>query len=55
MMKKIICMLLVSLLSCILLMTGVQAQNPIFPPGLYIADPSSHVWNDGKLYIYGFA
>lgn len=31
----------------------IPAQNPIIPPGLYIADPSSHVWKDGKLYIYG--
>ncbi len=30
----------------------VKAQNPISPPGVYIADPSSHVY-DGKLYIYG--
>jgi arabinoxylan arabinofuranohydrolase len=30
-----------------------QAQNPIVPPGVYIADPSAHVWSDGKLYIYG--
>jgi arabinoxylan arabinofuranohydrolase len=30
-----------------------SGQNPIVPPGLYIADPSSHVWKDGKLYIYG--
>lgn len=29
------------------------AQNPIVPPGVYIADPSAHVWKDGKLYIYG--
>ncbi|MEI6142184.1 MAG: family 43 glycosylhydrolase [Mariniphaga sp.] len=29
------------------------AQNPISPPGVYIADPSAHVWADGKLYIYG--
>lgn len=28
-------------------------QNPIVPPGVYIADPAAHVWNDGKLYIYG--
>ena len=28
-------------------------QNPISPPGVYIADPSAHVWADGKLYIYG--
>ncbi len=29
------------------------AQNPISPVGIYIADPSAHVWNDGSLYIYG--
>ena len=28
-------------------------QNPIVPAGVYIADPSAHVWNDGKLYVYG--
>lgn len=28
-------------------------QNPIVPAGMYIADPSAHVWEDGKLYIYG--
>ncbi|HEY5570585.1 MAG TPA: family 43 glycosylhydrolase [Bacteroidales bacterium] len=31
----------------------VVAQNPISPPGVYIADPSAHVWADGRLYIYG--
>jgi arabinoxylan arabinofuranohydrolase len=30
-----------------------NAQNPIVPPGVYIADPSAHVWNGGKLYVYG--
>jgi arabinoxylan arabinofuranohydrolase len=29
------------------------AQNPIVPAGMYIADPSAHVWKDGKLYVYG--
>jgi len=29
------------------------AQNPIVPPGVYIADPAAHVWEDGKLFIYG--
>ncbi len=29
------------------------AQNPIVPPGVYMADPAAHVWNDGKLYVYG--
>lgn len=51
--KSFLSTLVISLLSTVLFMTGMQAQNPIFPPGLYIADPSSHVWKDGKLYIYG--
>ena len=29
------------------------AQNPIVPPGVYMADPTARVWDDGKLYIYG--
>jgi beta-xylosidase len=33
--------------------TILVAQNPISPPGVYIADPSAHVWADEKLYIYG--
>lgn len=32
---------------------GLKAQNPIVPPGVYIADPSARVWSDGKLTIYG--
>jgi beta-xylosidase len=32
---------------------SITAQNPIVPPGVYIADPSAHVWDNGKLYIYG--
>ena len=31
----------------------IYAQNPISPPGVYIADPSAHIWDDGNLYIYG--
>ncbi|MGE5427750.1 MAG: hypothetical protein ACM3O8_07640, partial [Methylococcaceae bacterium] len=31
----------------------INAQNPIVPAGVYIADPSAHVWKDGKIYIYG--
>jgi len=38
-------------ISCLSILT--RAQNPIVPPGVYIADPSAHVWADGKLYIYG--
>jgi len=33
--------------------TTIFAQNPIAPIGTYIADPSAHVWKDGKLYVYG--
>ena len=29
------------------------SQNPIVPPGIYIADPSAHIWKDGRLYVYG--
>lgn len=28
-------------------------QNPIGPTGLYFADPSARVWQDGRLYLYG--
>ncbi len=28
------------------------SQNPIIPAGMYMADPSAHVWKDGKLYLY---
>ena len=31
------------------------SQNPISPPGIYVADPTARVWNDGRLYIYGSA
>jgi arabinoxylan arabinofuranohydrolase len=51
--KNIIYTLAVGELMLVLFLTGSSAQNPIVPPGLYIADPSSHVWKDGKLYIYG--
>jgi hypothetical protein len=42
-------------LTVVILVFGlsVSAQNPIVPPGMYIADPEAHVWEDGKLYIYG--
>lgn len=36
-----------------LLYSQIKAQNPIVPAGIYIADPSAHVWENGKLYIYG--
>lgn len=31
----------------------LRAQNPICPPGVYIADPTARVAPDGKMYIYG--
>ncbi len=31
----------------------LMAQNPIVPPGIYMADPTARVWEDGRLYIYG--
>jgi arabinoxylan arabinofuranohydrolase len=31
----------------------IYSQNPICPPGLNIADPTTRVWKDGKLYVYG--
>lgn len=37
----------------ILAFQSIKAQNPIVPAGLYIADPSAHVWKDGKMYVYG--
>ena len=38
-------------LACLSL--GLAAQNPIVPQGVYIADPSSRVMPDGRLYVYG--
>lgn len=42
-----------SVFLCIIFTNLVLSQNPISPPGIFIADPSAHVWKDGKLYIYG--
>ena len=39
---------------CLVVILGTAfAQNPIVPAGVYMADPAAHVWDDGKLYIYG--
>ena len=35
------------------LSVAASAQNPISPMGVYIADPTSRVGQDGQLYIYG--
>ncbi|MEM9894968.1 MAG: family 43 glycosylhydrolase [Bacteroidota bacterium] len=31
---------------------SISAQNPISPPGYYLADPSAQSWNDSILYLY---
>ncbi|GAF02694.1 family 43 glycosylhydrolase [Saccharicrinis fermentans] len=46
--KYIATILIINILS-----TNTHGQNPICPPGMYIADPEAHVWEDGKIYIYG--
>jgi arabinoxylan arabinofuranohydrolase len=42
-----------TILLIILFWLPLSAQNPVVPAGIYIADPSAHVWKDGRLYIYG--
>ena len=37
----------------ILRLLNLSAQNPIVPAGVYMADPAAHVWDDGRIYIYG--
>jgi beta-xylosidase len=44
---------LTALLISVFLICRLFSQNPIVPPGVYIPDPSAHVWEDGKLYVYG--
>ncbi|WP_445585761.1 family 43 glycosylhydrolase [Sunxiuqinia sp. A32] len=38
-------------LICLVLVIYSQAQNP-FVRNIYTADPSAHVWADGRLYVY---
>jgi len=45
--------MLLTFFSFLFFSTVVVAQNPITPPGMYIADPEAHVWKDGRLYLYG--
>lgn len=45
--------ILVSIILLCFYTYSTNAQNPISPEGMYIADPEAHVWKDGKLYIYG--
>lgn len=46
--EKIVVLILLNFVASL-----IFAQNPITPAGMYIADPEAHVWEDGKLYIYG--
>lgn len=34
-------------------LSNAYSQNPIVPPGVYIADPEAHTGKDGRLYLYG--
>lgn len=45
--------ILVPFLFFLQLVSLASGQNPIGPPGVYLADPSARVWNDGKLYLFG--
>lgn len=45
--------ILLSSLMLASLCLNANAQNPISPMGVYIADPASRVGPDGRLYIYG--
>ena len=41
------------LLTCLLFFTSmIYAQNNPFVRHIYTADPSAHVWSDGRLYVY---
>jgi len=43
----------ISILALCLLCGNLLAQNPISPMGVYIADPTARVGQDGRMYIYG--
>ncbi|MHA7111072.1 family 43 glycosylhydrolase [Sunxiuqinia elliptica] len=43
---------LIFYLFLVLLPGLIKAQNPISPPGIYLADPSARSWNDSILYLY---
>jgi len=42
----------VPLIVLIVLSVNVKAQNPICPPGIYLADPSARSWDGEKLFLY---
>lgn len=37
----------------IFIINHINGQNPISPEGHFVADPSAHVWKDGRIYLYG--
>ncbi len=45
--------IMVGIIGFLGVLTNLIGANPIVPPGVYIADPSAHVWPDGRLYVYG--
>lgn len=47
-MRRIFCLFLFAAIA-----VALDAQNPISPEGVYIADPTARVGKDGKMYIYG--
>jgi len=49
--REILSSVLIFSATLILSITGCFAQNP-FVTSIYTADPSAHVWADGRLYIY---
>lgn len=51
MLKKVFFSVFVFLATLILSFNGCFAQNP-FVTKMFTADPSAHVWSDGRLYVY---
>jgi len=35
-----------TIIGAFIFVANLFSQNPIVPPGIYIADPSAHVWKD---------
>ncbi|MDB5110055.1 MAG: glycosyl hydrolase family 43, partial [Mucilaginibacter sp.] len=52
MLKNIIDRLSVLAVVSILLVSTCFAQKNPFITDIYTADPSAHVWKDGRLYVY---
>jgi arabinoxylan arabinofuranohydrolase len=46
-------LLIVNFIILLVLTNRLIGQNPISPPGIYVADPAAHVFNDGRIYVYG--